>query len=290
MSWYIHHVNLEAHDVAQTASFFRDIIGLEEGQWTYPEIIGKIGHSDDTLAYFGTENQGLHIVKAITSFAHDNNFVHNPTIGGHFAVCVPDIQIVKSRLENAGVIVSDAGVYAMKDIHQIYCYDPSMNVVEINQRVDNKNVDIEQDHPIRIEPGNWYIHHVNRQVHDMPATAAFYEDLIGMKRDVFHVPDEETVGDFDRSQDSLVVFGPENRGIHLVRGMPTFHTDNNLMHNPTFGGHVALTVPDVKSVMERMDNVNHLYSDAGTYAMAGMHQVYTFDPSMNFIEINQPVK
>ena len=98
MNWFIHHVNLEAHDVAQTASFFRDIIGLEEGQWTYPERIGKIGHSDDTLAYFGTENQGLHIVKAITSFAHDNNFVHNPTIGGQFAVCVPDIQIVKSRL------------------------------------------------------------------------------------------------------------------------------------------------------------------------------------------------
>ena len=65
MSWYIHHVNLEAHDVAQTANFFRDIIGLKEGQWTYPEIIGKIGHSDDTLAYFGTENQGLHIVLSL---------------------------------------------------------------------------------------------------------------------------------------------------------------------------------------------------------------------------------
>ena len=63
MSWYIHHVNLEAHDVAQTAGFFRDIIGLKEGQWEYPETIGKIGHSGDTLAFFGTDNQGLHIVK-----------------------------------------------------------------------------------------------------------------------------------------------------------------------------------------------------------------------------------
>ena len=41
MSWYIHHVNLEAHDVAQTASFFRDIIGLEEGQWTTLKELGK---------------------------------------------------------------------------------------------------------------------------------------------------------------------------------------------------------------------------------------------------------
>ena len=41
--------------------------------------------------------------------------------------------------------------------------------------------------------------------------------------------------------------------------------------------------------MDKMDKVEHLYSDAGTYAMAGMHQVYTYDPSMNFIEINQEI-
>ena len=126
-------------------------------------------------------------------------------------------------MEDAGVIVSDAGVYAMKGIHQIYCYDPSMNVVEINEIVDKHHAHPKQDHPIRVEPGDWYIHHVNRQVHDMPATAAFYEKLIGMKRDVFHVPDAGKVGDFDRSQDSLVVFGPENRGIHLVRGLSLIH-------------------------------------------------------------------
>ena len=54
MNWFIHHVNLEAHDVVKTANFFRDVISLKEGLWTYPERIGKIGHSKDTLAYFGT--------------------------------------------------------------------------------------------------------------------------------------------------------------------------------------------------------------------------------------------
>ena len=291
MSWYIHHVNLEAHDVKQSAEFFRDIIGMDEGTWTYPETVGKVGHNPETIAYFGTDNQGLHIVKAITSFANDNDFVHNPTIGGHFAICVPDIAIVKERLEKSGVVVSDAGVYAMAGVHQIYCYDPSMNVVEINQVVDDfdKPISAISDHPVRVEPGDWYIHHVNRQVHDMASTTMFYENLIGMKRDVFQVPGDEKVGNFDRSEDSLAVFGPDNRGLHLVRGMPTFHKDNNLMHNPTFGGHVAITVPNVSAVMNRMDKAQHLYSDAGTYAMAGMHQVYTFDPSMNFIEINQEI-
>ena len=293
MSWYIHHVNLQAHDVLKTAAFFRDIVGMEEGTWTYPENTGKVGHSPDTLAYFGTENRGLHIVRAITSFAADNDFIHTPTIGGHHAICVPDVLAVKVRLEAAGVVVSDAGVYAMAGMHQIYCYDPSSNIVEINQVVDpiagTGAAAGGKIHPIRREPGGWYIHHVNRQAHDVPKTAAFYRDLIGMPQGVFVTPGADKVGDFDRSSDSLAVFGPENRGMHLVRGMVTFHVDNNLMHNPTFGGHVAITVPSVEAVMKRMNKAGHLYSDAGTYAMAGMHQLYTYDPSMNFIEINEDV-
>ena len=118
MSWYVHHVNLQAHDVRQAAAFFRDVVGLEEGTWTYPEVTGKVGHNPDTIAYFGTLNRGLHIVRAITRFAVDNGFVHNPTIGGHFAICVPDVLAVKRRLETAGVVVSDAGVYAMAGMHQ----------------------------------------------------------------------------------------------------------------------------------------------------------------------------
>ena len=293
MSWYVHHVNLQAHDVRQAAAFFRDIVGMEEGVWTYPEQTGEVGHGPDTIAYFGTENRGLHIVRAITSFAADNGFVHNPTIGGHHAICVPDVLAVKRRLEAAGVVVSDAGVYAMAGMHQIYCYDPSMNVVEINQVVDasgGAGPVPGEEHPIREEPGGWYIHHVNRQAHDVPRTAAFYSALVGMAPGVFKTPGAEEVGDFDRSNDSLAVFGPENRGMHLVRGMPTFHIDNNLMHNPTFGGHVAITVASVETVMKRMQKAGHLYSDAGTYAMAGMHQVYTYDPSMNFIEINQDMR
>ena len=292
MSWYVHHVNLQAHDVRATAAFFRDIVGMEEGRWTYPEQTGEVGHNPDTIAYFGTDNRGLHIVRAITSFAVDNGFIHNPTIGGHHAICVPDVQAVKQRLEAAGVVVSDAGVYAMAGMHQIYCYDPSMNVVEINQVVDpagGVGPVSGEAHPVRKEPGDWYIHHVNRQAHDVPETAAFYRDLIGMEQGVFKTPGADQVGDFDRSTDSLAVFGPENRGMHLVRGMVTFHVDNNLMHNPTFGGHVAITVPSVEGVMKRMKKAGHLYSDAGTYAMAGMHQVYTYDPSMNFIEINQDI-
>ena len=290
--WYVHHVNLQAHDVTETARFFRDIIGLEDGTWRYPETVGEIGHTSETIAYFGTANRGLHVVRAIADFAVSNRLSHNPTIGGHLAITVSDIEAVKSRLEDAGVMVSDAGVYAMAGVHQLYCYDPSLNVVEINAVVDEAGGAGPQpgeEHPVRREPGDWYIHHVNLQVHDVAAATAFYRDLLGMKPGHFNMPDSDTRGDFDHSAGGLSVFGPDNRGLHLVRGQPTFHVDNGLMHNPTIGGHVAISVPDLDRVMRRMDAAGHFYSDAGTYAMVGVHQVYTFDPSWNFIEINQQV-
>lgn len=294
MGWYIHHVNLPSHDVRASAAFFRDIVGLEEGDWTYPETVGRIGHDRDSVAYFGTENRGLHIVRPITSFAADNGLVHNPTFGGHFAVTVAeDLDDVKARLEAAGVVVSDAGVYAMAGVRQLYCRDPSSNIVEVNAVVDPSGgagpADGEEDHPVRVEPGGWHIHHVNRQAHDVPATAAFYRDLLGMEPGVFRTPGADTVGEFERDESALAVFGPDNRGLHLVRGQPTFHIDNGLLHNPTYGGHVAISVPDAEAVMRRMDAAGHLYSDAGAYAMAGVRQVYTYDPALNFVEINQPV-
>ena len=138
MDWSIHHVNIPAVDVRKTAAFLGDIIGIPKGTWAYPpaEQMGKIGHDDDHIAYFGTENRGIHVVKPIPTFARDNGFIHNPTVGGHFAITVPDIHAVMRRLGEAGIVYSDAGVYAMKGVHQIYVYDPSMNVIEINQIVE----------------------------------------------------------------------------------------------------------------------------------------------------------
>ena len=101
MGWFIHHVNVQAHDVRQSAAFYRDIIGLKDGAWVYPETVGEVGHNPDSIAAFGSLNRGIHVVRAIPTFPRDNNLLHNPTIGGHFAFNVPDILAVKARLEAA---------------------------------------------------------------------------------------------------------------------------------------------------------------------------------------------
>ena len=140
--WEIHHVNLPAHDVRQSAAFFSAIFGMREGVFQRPAQGGNFRSDPAALAAFEQSgggaagpNNGLHLVKPVASFAPDNGLVHNPTIGGHVAITVPDLDAVKRRLEAAGILYSDAGQYAMAGYRQIYLYDPSMNLLEVNQRV-----------------------------------------------------------------------------------------------------------------------------------------------------------
>ncbi len=288
MAWSIHHVNLCAPDVARTRWFLRDLVGIPEGEWTYPdeEQLGQIGHSEDMVAYFGTGNRGIHAVRPIATFPADNGLMHNPTIGGHAAITVPDLHQVIKRLDAASIPYSDAGVYAMRGVHQIYVYDPSWNVVEFNQVVDGEL-------PGGVQPWeqtwDWGIHHVNLQAHDVRESAGFFSEIAGMQEGTWDRGGTE--GDFSIDPSDLTIFplGDGNRGLHLIRPDPLFGKRNGFVVNPSIGGHPALMVPDLQAVMARMDAADWPYDDAGIYAMPGMHQIYTVDPAMNVIEINAAV-
>jgi hypothetical protein len=77
----------------------------------------------------------IHINKADFTFGWRNKFIHNPTIGGHPAFNINDIKAFIKKLKSANIHYSDAKVYAIPNIHQIYLFDPNANVIEINQNV-----------------------------------------------------------------------------------------------------------------------------------------------------------
>jgi len=135
--WKLHHVNLQAADVRKSVEFLTMNLGLREGSWKAPQEKGDFSIEPKDLSVFplGAFNGGLHIIKPDPGFALRNNFAHNPSIGGHPAVAVQDILAVKNRLEREDIQVTDAGTYAMRAMHQIYCLDPSGNVIEINQYI-----------------------------------------------------------------------------------------------------------------------------------------------------------
>jgi catechol 2,3-dioxygenase-like lactoylglutathione lyase family enzyme len=137
MSWFIHHINVTSHDLPKSTAFYRDILGL--GQ-TFPEFgTGGLNKttSSDYVSTIGTGEgfDGLHLTKPIPEFARDNKLSINPVVCGHMALCVPDIEAVRKRLDAAGIMYAYAGEYSMRGFLQLYVYDPSMNVVEINQKI-----------------------------------------------------------------------------------------------------------------------------------------------------------
>ncbi|MEM7406329.1 MAG: VOC family protein [Pseudomonadota bacterium] len=288
MGWFIHHVNLQAHDVIEAAAFYREIIGLRDGVWAYPETVGYVGHDPETIAAFGSENRGIHLCRAIPEFPLRNNFFHNPTIGGHFAINTFDVDAVKARLEQAGHIVSEAGVYAMAGIRQIYAYDPFQNVIEVNETVDKSggaSPSEDEAHDVRLEEGDWYLHHVQIPAHDVGKTAAYFRDVIGLPEGEWGTPDGSDVAPSEHGQ--FAFFGKDHRGIHIVKPSAAAGRQAGFHHNPTVGPCMALGVSDLDAVKRRLEDAAVVYTDAGLDSATGLRRIYCYDPSMNLIEVNQ---
>ncbi len=141
MSWSIHHVNLPATDVRASAQFYSQILGLQEGTWTFPppEQVGHLANDPAKLTLFPCStgargaNSGLHLILPEPAFARKNNLDHNPSIGGHVAIQVPDLDPVMERLVVAGIPFSYAPTFAIPKMRHLYVYDPAMNLLEINE-------------------------------------------------------------------------------------------------------------------------------------------------------------
>lgn len=136
-NFYIHHMNLESLDVRESVHFISDLIGLKEGNWVAPNDKGDFSIDKKELSLFpiSNDNKGLHFIKPDEGFAFRNKFIHNPSIGGHPAFTVKNINLIKEKLDNLNILYSDANVYAMPGFHQIYLYDANANTLEINQEV-----------------------------------------------------------------------------------------------------------------------------------------------------------
>ena len=135
--WNFHHVNLECYDVRSSVDFIAKNLNIKEGTWKAPIELGKVNIASNQLAIFPLDDNhsGVHINKADFTFSWRNKFIHNPTIGGHPAFSVKNIKAFIKKLKKANIPYTDAKVYAMPNIHQIYLFDPNANIVEINQNV-----------------------------------------------------------------------------------------------------------------------------------------------------------
>jgi catechol 2,3-dioxygenase-like lactoylglutathione lyase family enzyme len=135
MSWKIHHTNLPAYDLAASLEFYRSVLGMETSA---PDF--RPGHRSAAggIGWFETDGSSqLHLSTPRANYASSAGFFLDPILHGHTAITVPDLETVKHALQQRGVYYADpGGSWAINNMLQIYTYDPSMNVLEINQRVD----------------------------------------------------------------------------------------------------------------------------------------------------------
>jgi len=52
-------------------------------------------------------------------------------------------------------------------------------------------------------------------------------------------------------------------------------------------GHIAFRTDDIAAFRKRLDEKGIPYSDYGTWAMSGWHQIFFYDPEGNVIEVHQ---
>ena len=138
MAWSIHHVNLEAQNVRKTTEFYTVILGMEEQAWVFPTTRGYLPGDPDKLALLADgrdSHSGLHLIAPDPEFADKNDLSHNPSIGGHVAVEVDDLDAVVTRLESAGIRYSLTGEFAIPGMRHLYVEDPEGNLVEVNEKL-----------------------------------------------------------------------------------------------------------------------------------------------------------
>jgi len=131
------------------------------------------------------------------------------------------------------------------------------------------------------------LHHINLCSSNVPAMDRFYRDVL-------------TLGDDDPAS-----LPPVNQDKGLV-GDVSFVTDGDVqMHltprdvlnsflsghvvNPLERGHIAYRTDDIQAFKQHLENHGVPYSDWGSDAVKGWHQVFFYDPDGNVIEVHQIV-
>lgn len=272
MTWALHRISLASHDLELARAFFGNALGL-----------GAARRIDDSTIAFGEGSRGLWVAKPQSEIHRIDGAIFGPSAARHVAIDVVDLEAVVLRLDKREWphIEAHAGDF---DVPAIYTLDPAGNVVAFCQASSPPSADDIQPWE---KAWGWGLHHVNLPAGDVREAIAFYTEIGGLPEGVWQAPAARGNFSIDPKELSILPLGTFNRGLHVIHPDPGFAYRNNFAHNPSIGGHPAFFVSDVKAVKQRLEAAGTLVSDAGVYAMIGMHQIYLLDPSANMIEVNQ---
>ena len=129
------------------------------------------------------------------------------------------------------------------------------------------------------------LHHVNFCTTDVPALNEFYRSVLDLEpeptlNDVRVVTQQGYAGKVAFLHDGTTQFHLAERDLGVG-----FRTKQAV--NPLDRGHIAFRTDDLAAFKKRLDEKGIPYSDYGTWAMNGWHQIFFYDPEGNVIEVHQ---
>ena len=265
MAWAIHGISLKADNLAASVGFFSDVIGL-----------GAPETAEDGGAVFESNGYHLKLARPPRQASTLDDRLRLQVLCQHLIIATSDLASIEFAFDQADIPFLRAG--GGDEAAAIFAMTPAGHVVGFRET--------EAPHSAEVTDG-WGIHHVNLEAADVRETTTFFTQYTGLTEGSWNAP--EARGDFSIDPMTLAVLplDASNRGLHIIQPDPGFAIRNGFAHNPSLGGHPAFIVPDVFEVKARLDAVGILVTDAGTFAIPGMHHIYAMDPSGNLIEVNQ---
>jgi len=128
------------------------------------------------------------------------------------------------------------------------------------------------------------LHHINLCTSDVPGMGEFYRDVLGMEND----PTRNGIRVTQQGYSGDVAFVTDgNLEVHLAEKDMNVGFKTKQAINPLERGHIAFRTDDIAAFKKLLEDKGIAYSDYGTWAMNGWHQIFFHDPEGNIIEVHQ---
>ena len=129
------------------------------------------------------------------------------------------------------------------------------------------------------------LHHINLCSTNVKEMDRFYRDVLTLgDEDSAELPplnkDKGLVGDVSFVTDGVIQ-------MHLTPKDVLNSFKSGQVVNPLERGHIAYRTDDIEEFMRHLDDQGVPYSDWGSSAVKGWHQVFFYDPDGNVIEVHQ---
>lgn len=128
------------------------------------------------------------------------------------------------------------------------------------------------------------IHHINLVSDDVPRMEAFYCNVLGLKG----LPEMMSLRKTQIYGGKVAFVDGNPVQLHLATRDDELGFRTRQFVNPaTANGHIAFRTDNIDQVKARLASHGVPFSDYGTFAMHGWHQIFFFDPSGRVVEVHQ---